>query len=118
MTTHRFGRYVRACHVEDVPVGEGRTALVGGMRVAIFHTAGGWHCMDADCPHLRGPLADGLLADASVTCPLHQRRFDLSTGEPIGHDCPAAVTYPVELRGDEVYVAVRTRATRPAAAVA
>ena len=111
-------RFVRACHVNDVPVGEGRTALVAGVRVAIFHTDGGWYALQADCPHLGGPLADGLLADASVTCPLHQRRFALADGEPIGHDCAAAHTYSAEQRGDEVFIAVCARISSPAAAAA
>ena len=103
------GRFVRACHVDDVPLGEGRTALVGGLRVALFNTEAGWRCLDAACSHRGGPLADGLLADASVTCPLHQRRFDLATGEPIGHECPAVAAHPVELRNDELYVCVDAR---------
>lgn len=103
------GRFVRACRVSDVPLGEGRTALVDGVRVAIFHTAARWYATDATCPHRGGPLADGLVADDSVTCPLHQRRFDLTTGEPLGHDCPAVTVHPVELRGDELYVCIGAR---------
>ncbi len=104
------GRFVRACRVCDVPLGEGRTALVDGVRVAIFHTGAGWHCTDATCTHRGGPLADGLVADACVTCPLHQRRFDLATGEPLGHDCPAVTVHHVEVREDALYVCVRAPA--------
>lgn len=114
----RFARYVRACHVDDVPPGEGRTALIGGERVAIFHTAHGWRALQAECPHRGGPLADSLLADASATCPLHQRRFDLASGQPIGHDCPAARVFPVEVREDEVFIGMRTHVAQPAAAAA
>jgi len=103
------GRFVRACLVSDVPLGEGRTALVDGVRVAIFHTAAGWYATDAACPHRGGPLADGLVADDSVTCPLHQRRFDLDSGDALGHDCAAVTLHRVEQRGDELYVCVRTR---------
>ncbi len=102
-------RFVRACRVGDVPVGEGRTALVDGVRVAVFHTAAGWHCTDATCTHRGGPLADGLVADACVTCPLHQRRFNLITGEPLGHDCPPVAVHAVEVRDDALYVCVATR---------
>src|SRR4051794_26000574 len=98
---------LRACHVDDVPRGEGRTAVVGGRRVAIFHTKTGWHCVDADCPHKGGPLADGIVADHTVICPLHQFRFDLLTGDALGHSCPALVTHPAEVRGKHVYVYIR-----------
>ena len=33
-----------------------------------------------------GPLADGIVADRCVTCPLHGRRFDLRTGAALGGD--------------------------------
>jgi nitrite reductase (NADH) small subunit len=98
--------FERACRVDEIPVGEGRTAVVAGRAVAIFRTEHGFRCTAAACSHRAGPLADGLLADASITCPLHQRRFDLATGAAIGHDCPAITVHPVEVRGDDIYVAV------------
>lgn len=110
-TTLPTARFLRVCSIEDVPIGEGRTALVGGLRVALFRTAARtFACTDAACSHRAGPLADGLLADASVTCPLHQRRFDLASGAPIGHECGAITVHPVEVRDDEVFVCVRAAA--------
>jgi nitrite reductase (NADH) small subunit len=103
-----------ACSVADVPLGEGRQAEVDGVRLAIFHTAEGWYAVQASCPHRAGPLADGLVGERSVICPLHAFRFDLADGSPLGHACPALETYPVEVRGDEVFVAVGV----PAAAAA
>ena len=40
----------------------------------------GFRAVDGACPHEGGPLADGLVADRCVTCPLHGWRFDLRTG--------------------------------------
>lgn len=98
-------RLRRVCSTADVPVGEGRVAVVDGHRVALFHSAEGFRALDPACPTLRcGSLADGLLADSSVTCPLHLRRFDLATGAAIGHDAPAVAAHSVEVRGDAVYV--------------
>jgi nitrite reductase (NADH) small subunit len=92
------------CSVDDVPLHEGRTVRVGGRPLAVFRSEGGFHVLDNACPHLGGPLADGLLADSAVTCPLHERRFDLRSGEPLGHDCRAVETYPVTVAGGEVFV--------------
>lgn len=99
-----------ACLAADIPPGEGRTAVIDGVRVAIFNTPQGWRCVDAVCPHRGGPLADGMVAARSVTCPLHQFRFDLVTGEAIGHDCGALRTFPVEERGGRLYVQVAEEA--------
>jgi nitrite reductase (NADH) small subunit len=73
----------------DVPLLEGRSATVvvpgtGARRLAVFRLPGGWAATDAACPHRGGPLGDGIVTASCVTCPLHQRRFDLVTGEQVG----------------------------------
>ncbi len=84
--------------VERIPVGEGRTFVVGGEGVAVFRSrTGGVYATQAECPHRKGPLAEGTLGGAVLACPLHGFRFDLTTGEPIGNDCRALRTYRVEL---------------------
>jgi nitrite reductase (NADH) small subunit len=93
------------CRIEDVPVGEGRVAVVDGHPVALFRIEDGFRALDTACPTTRcGSLADGLLADSSVTCPLHLRRFDLTTGEALGQDSPAVAAHDVEIRGNAVYI--------------
>jgi nitrite reductase (NADH) small subunit len=83
--------------LSQIPPGEGRNFLVGGTTVAVFHThAGEVFATQPACPHLGGPLADGLLGNAAVLCPLHDRLFDLRTGQQIGGDC-ALRCYPVQL---------------------
>jgi nitrite reductase (NADH) small subunit len=93
----------RACHVEDVPPGEGRALTIAGRRIAMFRAASGWYALDHACPHAGGPLADGILADCRVICPLHDRAFDLATGAALGGGDSVAV-HPVEVRGEEVFV--------------
>ena len=100
------------CRVDDVPMGEGRVVHVEGHRVALFRTPTGWYAIDHACPHAGGPLADGIASDCSVICPLHERRFALDTGAPIGHEGPGVTTYPVEVRGDAVLIGI----TQPALA--
>ncbi|RKQ90740.1 nitrite reductase (NADH) small subunit [Solirubrobacter pauli] len=77
--------------VEDVPMLEGRTTAVDGRRIAIFRLPDGLAAIDAHCPHAAGPLADGIVADSCVTCPLHGRRFDLTTGLALNGDEAVAV---------------------------
>jgi nitrite reductase/ring-hydroxylating ferredoxin subunit len=40
-------------------------------------------CVQAFCPHLQGPLFQGSVARGRVTCPWHDWRFDLRTGERV-----------------------------------
>ena len=84
--------------VTKIPRGEGRVFKVGRSSLAVFHTrAGRVFATEATCPHKAGPLADGIVGEHKVICPLHAFVFDLSTGESVGNTCEALTTYPVEL---------------------
>ena len=95
---------VRVCGGEDVPLGEGRTVTVAGRPLAVFRTGEGFFALDNTCTHMGGPLADGIVADETVACPLHDRRFELATGRAVGHECGGVGAYPVEERDGEVFV--------------
>ena len=97
---------IRACAADDVPIGEGRALTIDGSRLAVFHTPTGWYAIDDTCPHAGGPLSDGIVGDRTVICPLHERRFDLATGES-SSDKERVRCYAVELRDDEVFVEPR-----------
>ncbi len=56
----------------------------------------GLFAVQAGCPHKGGPLADGLIGESTVICPLHAWKFDLATGEPAMGSCKLK-TYPVRL---------------------
>jgi nitrite reductase (NADH) small subunit len=95
---------IRLCATEDVPFGEGRSVSVEGTPLALFRLPTGWFAVQGTCPHRGGPIADGIAADRSVICPLHERRFDLDSGDPLGHECRALATYTVAERDGEVYL--------------
>jgi hemoglobin len=94
---------IRVCDIDDVPAGEGRSVTVNGRSFAIFRADEGWFALSGRCPHKGGPLADGIVAERSVICPLHERRFDLATGQELtGEHCVAAHT--VLVQGRDVYL--------------
>lgn len=98
---------VRVCAVDDVPLGEGRALTLAGRRIALFRAEAGWHALDGDCPHRGGPLADGIVAERSVICPLHERRFDLATGEALGDGCGVRA-HRVEVRDGQVFLEAKS----------
>jgi nitrite reductase (NADH) small subunit len=74
--------------ISGIPAGEGRTFRAAGHDIAVFRGRGGSvYATSAWCPHLGGPLADGLIGDGQVICPLHGFTFDLRSGRPHGNPC-------------------------------
>ncbi len=92
-----------ACRVDDVPLGEGRSITLDGRRIAIFRSSAGWFALDAACPHRGGPLADGIVCDNAVICPLHDRRYDLASGAALNAD-GSVTAHRVQLDGERVFV--------------
>ena len=80
----------------EVPLLEGRSVRFADRRIAIFRMADGWAAIDHVCPHRGGPLADGIVADQCVICPLHSHRFSLTTGER--QDSPGAGVRTYQVR--------------------
>jgi nitrite reductase (NADH) small subunit len=80
-----------------IPPGEGRNVEAMGQKIAVFHTrAGAVFAVQAECPHRKGPLADGLVGGTILICPLHAWKFDLATGEALFGDCGITI-YPVRV---------------------
>ncbi len=102
--------------VEQIPPGEGRRISVGHIPVAVFRTRSGEvYATQALCPHRAGPLADGIIGGGELHCPLHSYKFDLETGAPIGNECKALKTYPIEV-GDsgDMVITIERRARQEA----
>jgi len=79
----------------------------GDHELAVFHLPSGEPVViDNTCPHAGGNLAGGTFNGNVVTCPLHEWRFDLTTGRCIGSPKAGVKRYPAVLRGGVIYVNV------------
>lgn len=105
--------FTRVGLADHVPYMEGRSAEVAGHRIAVFRTPNGFLAIDADCPHKGGPLADGLVSNQCVTCPLHGRRIDLETGEVVGGPEGRVATHEVLERDGVIYVRLAPEVCTP-----
>ena len=87
-------------NIEQIPPGEGRMFALSDGEIAVFRThEGSVHATQAYCPHLGGPLADGLTSAATVVCPLHDRTFDLASGCGLTHEHTNLQIYKSRLDG-------------------
>lgn len=97
--------------LEDIPIGEGRAMAMDGQQIAVFRLRNGTvRALSAVCPHLGGPLADGIIDNRIVICPLHNRTYDLDSGVETSIGGPSVVCYAVSIDPDGE-VSVRTRSS-------
>ncbi|MCF8479686.1 MAG: nitrite reductase small subunit NirD [Rhodospirillum sp.] len=92
-------RWTDVAAVEDIPRQGSRVITGGADPVAVFRTHDDQIFALIDrCPHKGGPLSQGIVHGASVTCPLHNWVIDLATAEATGPDegCSGHVPARVE----------------------
>lgn len=76
---------------------------LNGKRIVLARTATGYTAFDDHCTHKGGSLADGILADNSVTCPWHGSQFDVATGEVKSGPAKEPIhVYQVEVASGEI----------------
>ena len=100
-----MANFVKVAAVTDVAPGSGTCVEVDGKPIALFNVGGTFHALHGVCPHRGGPLGEGDLDGATVTCPWHAWEFDVTTGESLTDDLCVA-RYEVKVEGDAVLVAV------------
>ena len=97
--------YVRIAKVGEVVPGQAKLIEVNGREIALFNIAGAFHALDNSCTHVGGPLCEGEIDGAEVTCPWHGAVFDVTTGNVLGPPAPEAVTcYKIHLENDDVII--------------
>ncbi len=72
--------YVTVAREGELAPGAARLVTVNGRWVALFNVGGAYHAVDNLCLHRGGPLCEGSVKGAIVTCPWHGWQFDVTTG--------------------------------------
>ncbi len=89
----------------DIPVRGARVVKTAAGCIAVFRTAENVaHALEDRCPHKGGPLSQGIVHGASVTCPLHNWVISLTTGEAQGADQGAVKIIPLRIEGGRILI--------------
>lgn len=89
----------------EIPRRGARVVTTPRGRVAVFRTQGDrYFALDDRCPHRGGPLSEGIVHGAVVTCPLHGWVIDLESGRAMGADEGCAATLPVKVEAGRVFL--------------
>ncbi|MGL6209258.1 MAG: nitrite reductase small subunit NirD [Paracoccaceae bacterium] len=99
--------------LDDIPLRGARTVRTVHGCVAVFRTHDDRvFALDDRCPHKGGPLSDGIVHGAAVTCPLHSWVISLETGLAQGADSGSVATFPARVMGGRVHLDVERLAAR------
>ena len=92
--------------LNEIPMRGSRTVPVaGGEEIAVFRTGDNRVFALANrCPHKGGPLSQGLVHGHSVTCPLHNWKIALATGEAQGADKGCTPVIPAKISAGRVLI--------------
>ncbi len=93
--------------LSDIPEGHMKEVEAGDRPVLLANVKGTIYAVGNKCNHYGGPLPKGDLHGTCVTCPWHQARFDMTTGDLV--DPPALNALPrfdVRIDGDDIVVTI------------
>jgi len=98
--------WTEIARLDEIPRLGARVLRTDTQDIAIFRTATDQVFALRDrCPHKGGPLSQGIVHGGTVTCPLHNWKIDLASGEAQGPDEGCAHRYAAKVENGVVCLA-------------
>ncbi|RLJ21803.1 nitrite reductase (NAD(P)H) small subunit [bacterium endosymbiont of Escarpia laminata] len=98
-----MSEWIEVVELMQIPVLGSRVIKTQEMDIAVFRgTDDQVYAIRDACPHKNGPLSQGIMHGASVTCPLHNWKIDLNSGEALGPDEGCTNVFPARVEGGKV----------------
>jgi nitrite reductase/ring-hydroxylating ferredoxin subunit len=98
--------FIKVATRAEVPEGTGTTVEAAGRKIALFNVGGVFHAIDNTCKHRGGPLGEGELDGANVTCPWHGWEYDVTSGANLDDPNIKVACFAVRTDGDDILVEV------------
>ena len=91
--------------IDDIPPRGARCVKSPQGKIGVFRTHDDRiFAIEDHCPHKGGPLTQGIVHGAAVSCPLHTWVFSLETGKALGADEGAVKTIPVRVEDGRIAI--------------
>src|SRR4029450_845764 len=106
-------QFIKVTTTDELEDQQAKLVEVEGQRIALFRVGEAFYALSDTCTRRGGPLSEGTVEEAEVTCPWHGARFDIKTGAVLGPPAGREVrSYPVRVTGGEVEVGMGSGASR------
>lgn len=100
-----MSNWIEVVDVENIPALGSRVIKTDTMNIAVFRNSNDEiFAMKDECPHKKGPLSQGIVHGTSVTCPLHNWKIDMKSGEALGPDEGCTNVFPVKVEDGKVFL--------------
>ena len=103
-----MAKWVRVATLEECE-GNGcvHAATADGLEVVLVKWEDEVFALEDRCSHQDFPLSEGEVEDGKLECVFHGAKFDIRSGKAVQLPAIRPVkTYPVDVRGDEIFVDV------------
>ena len=102
-----MARFIKVATIDELADQQAKLVELEGQKIALFRVDGAFHALSDTCTHRGGPLSEGELEGAEVTCPWHGAKFDIRTGAVLGPPAAQGVkSYLVRVTGANVEIEV------------
>ena len=100
-----MGKFMKVATTDEMVDLPTKCVEVGGEKIALFKVEGAFYALSDTCTHRGGPLSEGEVEEAEVTCPWHGAKFDVRTGAVLGPPASTGVkSYPVKRTGSDIEI--------------
>ncbi|MEW8663076.1 MAG: nitrite reductase small subunit NirD [Candidatus Thiodiazotropha sp.] len=100
-----MSNWIEIASLNDIPRLGARVVKTDTVEIAVFRTAGDEvFALKDECPHRKGPLSQGIVHGNTVTCPLHNWKIDLASGEARAPDEGCTRSYPIKVVNGRIYL--------------
>jgi len=101
-----MAEFLKVATLSELGAGTCKAVEAAGKVIALFNVDGNVYALDNTCLHRGGPLGEGTLSGDVVTCPWHLWEYNVRTGEKVSSPDLKVPTYPVQVEGNDIKVAV------------
>jgi len=82
-----------------------KETIVENKRIGLLKKGDKLYAFTALCPHAGAPLCEGWLdPQGRIVCPDHKYRYDPTNGRNTSGEGYKLFTYPIEIKGDEIFI--------------
>ncbi|RCJ29083.1 hypothetical protein A6770_01450 [Nostoc minutum NIES-26] len=99
--------WVKVTNVDKIPEFGVFAVKVVGHSLILYRQGINITCYCNACTHLASPLDTGKVENGIITCPSHGFQYNLETGECLTATDVPLQSYPVQIKGDKVFVQIQ-----------